>query len=423
MFQKSNVNSFALNQRLKSFNRGIGIMRKNIKTTEGADAREQQIAFLKMQKPVTNKSTVTALLKNILDTTKNSQLERTERNVMIEKQLKQLDDMKKDLLFRDVDELKKVNEQIKTITSEAPVLDLYINNNEQEEFREFKQIEKNMERLYNQNKDPIIQRELDDISEQLKITVEDGSKARFRETNKTISSRIASLERAMKDTRITDTHEELKNVADELANTHLHALKIMINLGNINNTNGNDVWHAIDRNNASSIYVTLKKYNQCWKTFVKGSEYYIQNVNPYIANDPRQIENQFTELRKIIERPMPNKSTSRNQLVRLFKQLRADTVKLIDWYQSAINDGLISNRESTSMSPDDYHNRVDDNHVFLDTYGESSPEPQEPYEPDEPDESPVQPPPYPPQSAEGRNKRKQKAKGSAGSDYYVIKFK
>lgn len=84
-------------------------------------------------------------------------------------------------------------------------------------------------------------------------------------------------------------------------------MKIMINLGNINNTNGNDVWHAIDRNNASSIYVTLKKYNQCWKTFVKGSEYYIQNVNPYIANDPRQIENQFTELRKIIERPMPNK--------------------------------------------------------------------------------------------------------------------
>ncbi len=406
MFQKANINNFALNQKLKSFNRGVGIMRKNIKNDEGASAREQQIAFLKMQKPIINKSTVTTLLKGIFDISKNTQLERKEKEVIIDKQLKKLDEIKKELLFNDVDGFKKLNEQIKTITDVTPALDLYINKNEQNEIKEFKELENNIIKLDHDYNDPIIERELNEIKEQMKNTVEDGSKERYRESNRSIRSRIASLERALRESTF-DTVNTINTVENELADEHLKALKKMINLDNINNTTGNDVWHAVDRTSkkSNSRYITLKKYNECWETFLRASNFYRANVNPSVSYDQRVIEDRISELIEIEKSGVPNTSPTIEVLKDLFKKLRQDTLKLIDWYQSAIKEKLFQSISETDNEDYDY-DTVDDTDAFL-----------------EESDNLLSPEPAFTQSADGKRKNKQNGKGNSKSDYYVIKFK
>jgi hypothetical protein len=354
-----------------------------------------------MQKPVINKSTVTTLLKGIFDISKNTQLEREEKEVIIDKQLKKLDEIKKELLFNDVDGFKKLNEQIKTITDVTPALDLYINKNEQNEIKEFRELENNIIELENDHNDPIIERELNEIKEQMKNTIEDGSKERFRESNRSIRSRIASLERALRDSTF-DTINKINKFENDLASTHLKALKKMINFNNINNTTGNDVWHEVEGPSKNEYYyITLKKYKECWKTFLKASKFYRENVNPYMSSyDQSKIEDRISELKEIEKSGVLTKSPTKGVLKDFFKRLRQDTLKLIDWYQSAIEEKLF-----VSMGNYDYDTVDDTDAFFEEQYDSPSPEPAFT------------------QSADGKRKNKQNGKGNSKSDYYVIKFK
>lgn len=278
-----------------------------------------------------------------------------------------------------------MNEQIKMVTDEMPVVDMFINKNEQKELKEFRELEKAMEELQiSEPNDPVVKNEIKNIAESIKSTVENGTKEKFKETAKSLREKIKHLQNELYQNKHNNVNNDDKDKEKvntiELARLVTKHLIKVINYGNNpNRSNGNDVWSAIERydngnKKRADYYISETKYKEVLKDFVRSANFYLDNIDQIPEDKP--YYNEMTEYNKDLKALILTqnnllqsfKNASMANRVISFKTLKANIQALGEAITRAVNDNLFKPEPTLSKDYDPNSLERDDSpeaeHVF-----------------------------------------------------------